>query len=50
VLVVSDATKGLEADCERAALRIVEREVGWVVPADEALALLHGRTAHDVPA
>jgi nicotinamidase-related amidase len=50
VLVVSDATKGLEAECERAALRIVEREVGWVVPVDEALALLHAHTAHDVPA
>ena len=48
VIVVSDATKGLEPECERAALRIVEREVGWVMTADEALEALRVRTVENI--
>jgi nicotinamidase-related amidase len=48
VIVVSDATKGLEPDCERAALRIVEREVGWVYTADETLEVLRTHAVEDV--
>jgi nicotinamidase-related amidase len=50
VIVVSDATKGLEPDCERAALRIVEREVGWVLTADETLHALREHATQNVPA
>jgi nicotinamidase-related amidase len=40
VVVASDGTAGLEADLADAALRIVEREVGWVATCEEiALAL-----------
>jgi nicotinamidase-related amidase len=37
VVVVSDAVAGLESDCEKAALRIVEREVGHVMTTAEVL-------------
>lgn len=42
VVVVSDAVAGLEEDCADAALKIVAREVGWVVTAEEAAELLTG--------
>jgi nicotinamidase-related amidase len=45
VVVVSDATKGLEPECEQAALRIVEREVGWVASASEVIAALEADRA-----
>jgi len=38
VVVASDCVAGLEPDAEKAALRIIEREVGWVMPGDEILA------------
>jgi nicotinamidase-related amidase len=40
VVVASDACAGLEPECERAALRIIEREVGWVRTTEEILSSL----------
>lgn len=40
VVVASDACAGLEPECERAALRIIEREVGWVMSTEEIVGAL----------
>lgn len=40
VVVASDCVAGLEPDVEKAALRIIQREVGWVTSADEILSAL----------
>jgi biuret amidohydrolase len=44
VVVVSDATAGLERELADAALRIVRRELGWVATADEVSAALEAAT------
>jgi nicotinamidase-related amidase len=41
VIVASDGTAGLEADLAEAALRIIEREVGWVATCAEIGDALH---------
>jgi nicotinamidase-related amidase len=43
VVVIGDATKGFDAECERAALEIVRREVGWVASAGDVAAALEAR-------
>ena len=45
VVVVSDATKGLDDDCAQAALTIIAREVGWVATAAEVADALSAATA-----
>jgi nicotinamidase-related amidase len=52
VVVASDATAGLDPDLAGAALRIIQREVGWVLTCREILAALEGqgRTAGEGPA
>lgn len=45
VVVASDATAGLEPECEAMALRIIAREVGWVMTTDEILAALRESAA-----
>lgn len=40
VIVASDAIAGLDPECEAAALRIIGREVGWVLTTDELLGAL----------
>jgi nicotinamidase-related amidase len=42
VVVANDGTAGLEAELADAALRIVEREVGWVATCDQIAASLAG--------
>jgi nicotinamidase-related amidase len=42
VVVASDGTAGLDAELADAALRIVEREVGWVATCDEIAEALAG--------
>jgi nicotinamidase-related amidase len=44
VVVVSDATAGLEQDLADAALRIVARELGWVASGDEVAEALETAT------
>jgi nicotinamidase-related amidase len=45
VVVVSDATAGLERDLADAALRIVEREIGWVATSDEVAVALEAASS-----
>lgn len=50
VVVASDATAGLEPECEAAALRIIRREVGWVMTTQEILESLEESSApREVP-
>jgi nicotinamidase-related amidase len=44
VVVVSDATAGLEQDLADAALRIVAREIGWVATGDEVAEALESNS------
>ena len=43
VVVVSDATAGLDPELEKAALAVISREVGWVLPAGDVLERLRIR-------
>jgi nicotinamidase-related amidase len=51
VLVASDCVKGLDPRCEQAALTVIAREVGWVLPSEQVTNLLSSATdASRVPA